>query len=155
MWLRGERHPGGARSTGSCWYSSDFQISAKSTMSRFPITKENRIPVCLSHWKLSHLSCACSVTSVVSDSLRPPWTVACQAPVSTGFSRHEYWSGLLCLPPGDLPKPGIDLASPVSPAWQADSLPTELLGKPKPSINGCHKYYLHVYFTMHLKTQRE
>ena len=32
-----------------------------------------------------------------------PWTVACQAPLSMGFSRQEYWSGLPCLPPGDLP----------------------------------------------------
>ena len=37
-----------------------------------------------------------------------PWTVAHQAPLSMGFSRQEYWSGLLCLPPGDLPDPGIE-----------------------------------------------
>ena len=35
------------------------------------------------------------------------WTVACQAPLSMGFSRQEYWSGLPCPPPGDLPNPGI------------------------------------------------
>ena len=35
------------------------------------------------------------------------WTVAPQAPLSMGFSRQEYWSGLPCLPPGDLPDPGI------------------------------------------------
>ena len=35
------------------------------------------------------------------------WTVACQAPLSIGFSRHEHWSGLPCPPPGDLPDPGI------------------------------------------------
>ena len=35
-----------------------------------------------------------------------PWTVAHQAPLSMGFSRQEYWSGLLCPPPGDLPDPG-------------------------------------------------
>ena len=34
-----------------------------------------------------------------------PWTVACQAPLSIGFSRQEYWSGLPCPPPGDLPDP--------------------------------------------------
>ena len=45
------------------------------------------------------------------------WTVACQAPQSMGFSRQEYWSGLLCPPPGDLPNPGIKLTSFVSPAW--------------------------------------
>ena len=56
-----------------------------------------------------------------------PWTVACQAPLSTGFSRQEYWSGLPCPPPGDLPDSRID---PGPPALQADSLPTELSGKP-------------------------
>ena len=37
-----------------------------------------------------------------------PWTVARQAPLSMGFSRQEYWSGLPCPPPGDLPYPGIE-----------------------------------------------
>ena len=54
--------------------------------------------------------------------LATPWTVAFQAPLSMGFSRQEFWSGLPCLPPGDLPDPGIE---PRSPALQADSLPTE------------------------------
>ena len=35
------------------------------------------------------------------------WTVTCQAPLSMGFSRQEYWTGLLCPPPRDLPEPGI------------------------------------------------
>ena len=39
-------------------------------------------------------------------------TVALQAPLSMGFSRQEYWSGLLCPPPGGLPHPGIEPASP-------------------------------------------
>ena len=38
----------------------------------------------------------------------PLWTAAHQAPLSVGFSRQEYWSGLLCCPPGDLPDPGIE-----------------------------------------------
>ena len=50
--------------------------------------------------------------------LATPWTVACQAPVSMGFSRQHYWSGLPFPSPGDLPKPGI---KPRSPALQADS----------------------------------
>ena len=36
------------------------------------------------------------------------WVIAHQAPLSVGFSRQEYWSGLLCPPPGDLPNPGIE-----------------------------------------------
>ena len=66
--------------------------------------------------------------SVVSDSATR-WTVAHQAPLSMGFSRQEYWSGLPFPTPGDLPDIGIELASPVSPALQVDSLPAEPLGK--------------------------
>ena len=43
------------------------------------------------------------------------WTVANQAPLSMGFSREEYWSGLLCPLPGNLPHPGIELVSLMSP----------------------------------------
>ena len=42
-----------------------------------------------------------------------PWTVTCQTPLSMGFSRQEYWCGLLFPPPGDLPNPGIKSVSPV------------------------------------------
>ena len=45
-----------------------------------------------------------------------PWSVARQAPLSMGFSWQEYWSGLLCPPPGDLPDPGIEPMSLISPA---------------------------------------
>ena len=70
---------------------------------------------------LSHL--------VVSNFLQ--LTVACQAPLSMGFSRQEYWSGLSFSSPGDLPNPGVKPVSPMSPALQMDSLPTES----SPSIN--------------------
>ena len=52
-----------------------------------------------------------------------PWTVAHQASLSMGFFRQEYWSGLSFPSPGDLPNPR-------SPALQADSLPSEIPGKP-------------------------
>ena len=55
-----------------------------------------------------------------------PWAVAYQAPLSTEFSRQEYWSGLPFPSPGDLPDPGIE---PRSPALQADALPSEPPGK--------------------------
>ena len=55
-----------------------------------------------------------------------PWIVALQAPLSMGFSRQEYWSGLPCPSPEDLPDPGRE---PRSPALQADSLPSEPPGK--------------------------
>ena len=56
-----------------------------------------------------------------------PWTVAHQAPLSMGFSRQEYWSGLPFPSPGDLPIPGIE---PMSPELQADALTSEPSGKP-------------------------
>ena len=64
------------------------------------------LPVCVSH-------------SVVSDSFETPWTVAHQAPLSVGFSRQEYWSGL------SFPTPGIFLTQESNPHllhWQASSL---------------------------------
>ena len=53
------------------------------------------------------------------------WTIALQAPLSTEFSRQEYWTGLPCPPPGDLADPGIEPTSPVAPALQVDSLHQE------------------------------
>ena len=50
-----------------------------------------------------------------------PWTIARQAPLSMGFSRQEYWSGLLCPPPRDLPDPGAAPTS-LSPAASAGGI---------------------------------
>ena len=61
-----------------------------------------------------------------------PWTVAHQAPLSMGFSRQEYWSGLPFPSPGDLPYPGIEHRSP---ALQADALTSEPPGKPSSILN--------------------
>ena len=68
--------------------------------------------------------------SVVSDSFETPWTAAHQAPLSMGFPRQEYCSGLPFLSPGDLPNTGIKPMSPMSLALQVDSLPVEPSGKP-------------------------
>ena len=75
---------------------------------------------------LSHLSC---VQLFVT-----PWTAAHQAPLFMGFSGQEYWTGLPCPLPGDLPNPGIE---PRSPALQANSLPSEPRGKPFTWIIKC------------------
>ena len=56
-----------------------------------------------------------------------PWTVACQAPLSMGFPRQEYWNGLPFPSPGDLPEPGIE---PMSSALAGRFFTTELPGKP-------------------------
>ena len=72
----------------------------------------------------------------MSDSL-PPWTVAYQAPLSMEFSRQEYWSGLPYPTPGDLPNPGIEPESFVSPALAGRIFTLQLPGKPQDNL------YLH------------
>ena len=71
------------------------------------------------HWAHCR-GCACLLSC-------DPWTAAHQAPLSMGFSRQEYWSGLPFPPPGHLPNPGIE---PVSPALAGGCFTTEPLGKP-------------------------
>ena len=96
----------------------------------------------VSVWALSHFSYV--------QLLATPWTVAHQVPLSMGFSRQEYWSGLSCPPPVDLPDPGIEPAS-SSPISQADSLLLSHQGRPLkcrvqrdlvPSQCGNHHLYL-------------
>ena len=65
------------------------------------------------------------------------WTVAYQAPLSMGFSRQEYWSGLPFPSPGDLPDPRI---KPRPPTLQADALVSEPPEKPSPKVDHNIKY---------------
>ena len=58
-----------------------------------------------------------------------PQTIAHQAPLSMGFSRQEYWSGVSFPPPGDLPNPGIEPKSPASPEFAGGFFTTTQLGK--------------------------
>ena len=79
----------------------------------------------------------CSLVTIINNdgasvpksclTLTTPWTVACQAPLSMGFLRQEYWRGLSFPPPGDLPNLGIEPVSPAS--TQVDST-AESPGKP-------------------------
>ena len=68
-----------------------------------------------------------------------PWTVAHQAPLSMGFSRQEYWSGLPYLPPGDLPDLGIKPMSIVSPALAGGFFTISATWKPydAPRLRAC------------------
>ena len=75
----------------------------------------------------------CEVVSVMSDSVRPYGTIACRAPPFMIFSRQEYWSGLPCPSPGDLPDPGMEPTTLNISYWQAGSLQLVLPGKP-PSL---------------------
>ena len=87
----------------------------------------------------SRFSCVNSVTL---------WTVACQAPLSMGFSRREYWSGLPCPPPGDLPDPGIKPMS-LSTALAGGFFTTSATWEAQYFVWRCFKlstYYQTLYF---------
>ena len=92
-----------------------------------------RLLVC-SSLLYEHFPVCCAVLSGFSCVwlFETPGTAACQAPLSMGFSRQEYWSRLPCPPPGDHPNPGIELLH-----WQARSLPR---APPvyKEWLMGCH-----------------
>ena len=87
------------------------------------------------------------------------WTITCQVPLSVEFSRQEYWSGLPCPPAGDLPDPGIELASP---ALQAVSLLLSHQGSPitlnmHPKYAHCHSGYIcliHLFVFLPLEPHR-
>ena len=81
--------------------------------------------------------------------LLTPWTIACQAPLSMGFSREGYWSGLPFPSPDNLPNPEI---KPGSPASQADILPSESPGKPLCIY--IYIYIFHVYTSSYKRLSR-
>ena len=78
-----------------------------------------------------------------------PWTVACQAPLSMGFSRQGYWSGLPFLSPGDLPDPGI---KPRSSALMEDSLSITKSPCCAPEI--LFKSTIHLYIYTHTQGKK-
>ena len=86
-----------------------------------PSTKPTSWQAILYHWALFKLTqCYMSTACMCAKSLQSRltvtvWTTACQAPLSTGFSRQEYWSELPCPSPGDPPSPGIEPVSLMSP----------------------------------------
>ena len=65
------------------------------------------------------------------------WTISHQAPLSMGFSRQEYWSGLPCPPPGDLPDPGIEPTSLTSPALTGGFFTTSTIWELEAQIQVC------------------
>ena len=73
----------------------------------------------------------------MSSTFGTPRTIICQAPVSMEFSRRDYWSGLPFLTPGDLPGPGIQYVSPVSPVLAGGFFITEPPGKPENVSKHC------------------
>ena len=103
------------------WWRGEFNTIKHSFYKRFSASPASLVAQLVKNPPAVHeWSCL-----VVSDFVTP-WPVACQAPPSMGFSRQEYWSGLLLPSPGDLPDPGME---PKSPALQANTLPPEPSGK--------------------------
>ena len=90
----------------------------------FTTLEEKLLEQCLAHSRCSRISAeemneppACMLNRFCPVLLfATPWTVAPRAPLAMGFSRQEYWSGLPCPLPGDLPDPGINPAILMSPA---------------------------------------
>ena len=99
-------------------------------------------------WVIIKFVCmhACSVVSSLFVTL---WIVACQAPLSMGFPRQKYWSGLPFSPPGDLTNPGIKPSSSTSPLVTGFCT-TEPPGKPtikyNSSINFVSSFLLFFFF---------
>ena len=117
--------PGGLQSMGSQRVGHDWAHTAPPSLGR------NKAKSVI----LEYLHCTCLHACYVCLSpvwlLVPLWTVAYQAPpLFVGFSRQEYWSGLPCPPPGDLPEPGIKPASLKSPALAGSLFTTGAMGKP-------------------------
>ena len=118
-----------AHSTNS--YSS-FRTQCKSHFCREALLNSSvflRLQCHKLPWPLVLLICIPPAQSLQSCLFVTLWAPVCQAPLSMGFSRKEYWSGLPCPPPGDLPDSGIEHTS-VSPALQVDSLLLSQWGSP-------------------------
>ena len=79
------------------------------------VEKQREAGTCLTARPPAKCMCVLSHLSHVQ-LFATPWTVAHPSPLTMGFSRQQYWSGLLCPPPGDLPDPGIEPRSLMSPA---------------------------------------
>ena len=87
-------------------------------------------------WPRSPLHPVCGAKSLQPcPTLCNPLDCTKQTPLSMGFPRQEYWTGLPSPPPGDLPDPGIKPVSPTAPALQADSLPLSHQGGPLMSFS--------------------
>ena len=99
-------------------------------------------------WKISKLSLFVVFSCFSSVWLFATlWTVDHQAPLSLELSRWEYWSGMPCPSWGDGPNLSTESVSPVSPALQADSLPTETLGR----LLVCKEdIYIYIYLYLYL-----
>ena len=133
------------------WVLSDLGLIKLNLSSRFSISRSSKITLTspihpfasvryVSACMLSHFSHVWLFVTL--------WTAACQAPLSMGFSRQEYWSGLPCPPPGYLPNPGIEPTSLMSPALAGRFFTTSTTWEAL-----CWMYYPQIYRLLHLGSQ--
>ena len=121
--LRSRRGPGGPRNSPLCWLCSAHLLPGSPT--------------------LAH-GCVLSRFSRVR-LFATPWTAARHIPLSVGFCRQEYWSGLPCPPPGDRHDPAIETRSLASPALAGGFLTAESPGKSLPPtlVSTSQSHFLH------------
>ena len=98
--------------SGLCLRSLRKELSLSSAFDQFQPFRPNQPYLCLP------IMCVCAESLQLCPTLCDSWEVARQVPLSMGFSKQAYWSGLPCCPPGDIPNLGIE---PTCPAPQADS----------------------------------
>ena len=106
------------------------------------------------HWVFLTVMCACVLSHFNCIQLFTPlWTVAHQAPLSMGLSRQEYWSGLPCPPPGDLPSPGIKPTSLISLALAGGLFSTSATWEAPYPYNSFYICQIHVCKSLILMVQ--
>ena len=134
-----------------CMHVSYFeQLQADSS---YCVSRQVSLPpplFALLHVTLPHPSeglCVLSHFSLVRLS-ETPWSIAHQFPLSRGFSRQEYWSGLPCPPPGDLPDPGIEFESLMSPALPGGFFTTNATWEAHVTLEQV-KFFLRLSFLSH------
>ena len=112
-----------------CWCFWTFKVNRADPLQTFEFL-EIYLPSLFLDCLCNHLVQLLFSYWVVSDSFVTLWTVACQAPLSMGFPRQEYWNGSPFVSPGDLPNPGTEPRSGLLHLlhWQADPLCCSHLG---------------------------
>ena len=155
--------PGGLQSMGwqRVWHNLVIELASTSSFPSifywrdclFPILHSFFFPIVHSCLLCHRLTDYGGLVAKSCPTLATPWTVAHQAPLSMWFSRQEYWSGLLCPPPRDLPDPGIELRCPAFSALQEDPLPLSHLGSPESWTATCKSMRLEHTHTMYKNTR--
>ena len=112
--------------TLQCSYHHHFIEERTNLRCRTQVNWLRSLWKCMHACMLSHFSCVCLFATL--------WTAARQATLSMGFSRQEYWRGLPCSPPGDLPDPRVRTCVSCGSFIVGGFFTAELPGKPENSL---------------------